>query len=197
VGRSIHDWQAIQLYHDDGHGFVECSRRFGFGHTAWIKAIKRGALRVAPSRFRDRRRLYDWAEVQAYYDHGRSYCDTAAHFGFCSAAWYKAIQPGEIKPRTRTVPLEIVLRSLSGRWCKKAKLLREGHLANRCRECGISEWQGKPLAVQIDHINGIGSDWRIENLRMLCPNCHSQTDTFAGRNVRRERTNLQECPLVA
>ncbi|MBV8374999.1 MAG: HNH endonuclease, partial [Candidatus Eremiobacteraeota bacterium] len=101
---------------------------------------------------------------------------------------------GEIKPRTRTISLEIVLRSSSGRWCKKAKLLREAHLANCCTECGISEWRGKPLAIQIDHINGVGSDWRIENLRMLCSNCHSQTATFAGRNVRRGRKKLQECP---
>jgi 5-methylcytosine-specific restriction endonuclease McrA len=182
----------VQAYHDQGHGFVECARRFGFCHTAWIKAIKCGALRVAPSRFRDRRRRYDWAEVQAYYDNRHTYSETAEHFGFCSAAWYKAITRSDIRPRPRRIPMETVLRSRSSRWCKKAKLLREGHLANRCLECGISQWRGKPLGIQIDHINGINSDWRIENLRMLCPNCHSQTDTFAGRNLGRSRNLLQE-----
>jgi 5-methylcytosine-specific restriction endonuclease McrA len=63
-------------------------------------------------------------------------------------------------------------------------------LLHRCSDCGISDWLGKPLAIQIDHINGAKNDWGLENLRMLCPNCHSQTPTFSGRNRRR----LQEPP---
>ena len=43
---------------------------------------------------------------------------------------------------------------------------------------------GKPLVLQLDHINGISNDNRIENLRFLCPNCHAQTESFAGRNKR-------------
>lgn len=51
-----------------------------------------------------------------------------------------------------------------------------------CSECGLgSEWNGKPLTLQLDHINGVWNDHRIDNLRLLCPNCHSQTPTFAGR----------------
>lgn len=51
-----------------------------------------------------------------------------------------------------------------------------------CAECGIGEeWNGKHLSLQLDHINGIFNDHRIENLRLLCPNCHSQTETFAGK----------------
>ena len=46
------------------------------------------------------------------------------------------------------------------------------------------EWAGKKLSLHLDHINGIHNDNRIENLRLLCPNCHSQTETFAGRNMR-------------
>lgn len=84
-----------------------------------------------------------------------------------------------------------MLRSGSSRWVKKAKLLREAYLQRECFECGIAEWRGEPLAIQIDHINGVKTDWRIENLRMLCPNCHSQTPTFSGRNVKRVKT-LQE-----
>ena len=48
--------------------------------------------------------------------------------------------------------------------------------------CGnIGEWNGNSLSLQLDHINGIHTDNRIENLRMLCPNCHSQTETFSKR----------------
>jgi len=65
---------------------------------------------------------------------------------------------------------------------KKIILLRS-FLPERCSECGIGpKWNGVPLVLQCDHINGDNSDQNIENLRFLCPNCHSQTDTFGGRN---------------
>lgn len=64
----------------------------------------------------------------------------------------------------------------------KRRLLKENRLEYKCACCGISEWQGKPLTLQLDHINGINNDHRIENLRFLCPNCHSQTETYAGKN---------------
>lgn len=49
--------------------------------------------------------------------------------------------------------------------------------------CGnIGEWQGQKLVLQLDHINGKNNDHRIENLRFLCPNCHSITETYAGKN---------------
>lgn len=50
-----------------------------------------------------------------------------------------------------------------------------------CVECKISSYNGKPLTLQLDHINGTHTDCRFENLRLLCANCHSQTPTYAGR----------------
>lgn len=67
----------------------------------------------------------------------------------------------------------------------KSRLLNEGLLENKCYECGLlPEWNNKKLSLQIDHINGVADDNRLFNLRMLCPNCHSQTSNFGGRNIK-------------
>ncbi len=56
-----------------------------------------------------------------------------------------------------------------------------------CSECGISEWQGKKITLQVDHVDGDHENNLKENLRLLCPNCHSQTETFAGANKGKGR----------
>lgn len=63
--------------------------------------------------------------------------------------------------------------------------LKGNYIPYKCSICGISEWQGKELSLQLDHINGDNSDDRISNLRWLCPNCHSQTDTFCGKQSKK------------
>lgn len=54
----------------------------------------------------------------------------------------------------------------------------------RCNECGIERWRDKPLALHLDHINGIHNDNRLENLRFLCPNCHQQTENWGSKNQK-------------
>lgn len=64
----------------------------------------------------------------------------------------------------------------------KEKIMKLGILPNKCATCdGPPEWKGKPLVMVLDHINGKSNDHRKENLRLLCPNCNSQTSTFSRR----------------
>lgn len=75
----------------------------------------------------------------------------------------------------------------------KLRLIAEGYLEEKCSCCGIgNEWNGKPLSLQLDHENGNNSDNRIENLRILCPNCHSQTETYASKNTVGKRDTLED-----
>lgn len=65
----------------------------------------------------------------------------------------------------------------------KKRIIRKNLIEYKCSLCPTEDmWQGKPLSLHLDHVNGVNNDHRIENLRFLCPNCHSQTETYAGKN---------------
>ena len=66
----------------------------------------------------------------------------------------------------------------------KKRLINEANIPYKCAICGIDSWLNEPISLQLDHINGINNDHRITNLRFLCPNCHSQTETFGGKNLK-------------
>ena len=68
-------------------------------------------------------------------------------------------------------------------------VIKNNLIPYKCAICGCTEWQGKTLSLELDHINGINNDNRLENLRFLCPNCHSQTSTYGSRN---QQTNSSE-----
>lgn len=79
----------------------------------------------------------------------------------------------------------LVSNSKVSRYFIKKKLIDCNLLKNECYICHMKpEWNGHKLVMVLDHINGIHNDYRQDNLRLLCPNCNSQTDTFAGRNKK-------------
>lgn len=88
---------------------------------------------------------------------------------------------GHIKSNNRKIPLSEILNGLHPQYSTfklKLRLFSEGVKENKCEECGCSEWNGKQLNCELDHINGNSSDHRLKNLRIICPNCHSQTETY-------------------
>ena len=100
-------------------------------------------------------------------------------------------------PSKFSPPLSEVLveHSTYSRAALKKRLIRSGMLKNECSVCGLGVvWQGVLLVLVLDHQNGVNDDARLENLRLLCPNCNSQQATFAGRNVpKRPRLSIHSC----
>jgi hypothetical protein len=85
--------------------------------------------------------------------------------------------------------------SRHGRGIVKKRIIRHKLIDHTtCSECGMNnEWNDKPISFVLDHINGIPNDHRLENLRFLCPNCNSQTSTFAGRKSKENLERYTRC----
>jgi Zn finger protein HypA/HybF involved in hydrogenase expression len=96
----------------------------------------------------------------------------------------------------KPIPIEELFikgKHREGRSLKK-RLIKEGFAKDECSVCGqTNEWNNKPLVLQLDHINGDNTDNRVENLRVICPNCHSQTSTWSGRNAQEKHAHKYVC----
>ncbi len=96
---------------------------------------------------------------------------------------------GKTHSYSKPIPLKEVLVSTSyySTSMLKTRLIKEGLLKNKCATCNINSWLKKELVLHLDHINGVNIDNRLNNLRLLCPNCHSQTDTYCGKNKGKQK----------
>jgi DNA-binding CsgD family transcriptional regulator/5-methylcytosine-specific restriction endonuclease McrA len=166
----------------DGLTHVETARALGISKaTVTYHARRLGAA------IDDRcARRYDWAAVQRYYDAGHGVRQCIAAFGFSSASWFDAVNRGDLIARPASVPDDAFYAKDThrGRFNVKTRLIRDGLKARRCEICGLQDWRGAPITLALHHINGMRDDNRLANLQLLCPNCHSQTENFAGRNRR-------------
>jgi predicted restriction endonuclease len=96
---------------------------------------------------------------------------------------FKGKSHGTSKTAKKTLDIILVENSdYMNLYSLKKRIVKENMLEYKCELCGINNWLGKQLTLHLDHKNGNNRDHRIENIRFLCPNCHSQTDNYAGRN---------------
>ena len=102
---------------------------------------------------------------------------------FTGKAWNQGLRYRQIN---KAKPLEEILKENTSYQSFKLKnrLLKEGIKEHKCEnpECGLTEWLGKPIPLELHHINGNNTDNRLENLILLCPNCHALTDTYRAKN---------------
>jgi DNA-binding CsgD family transcriptional regulator len=132
-------------------------------------------------------RRYDWNAIRLFYEEGHSVNDCRDNFGFNKQSWHDAIRRGLITPRPARIPLEqlLVAGPRRNRNHLKGRLFDAGIKTRRCETCGLTEWRGVAIPLALHHVNGDRHDNRLENLQILCPNCHGLTNTWAGRNIRR------------
>lgn len=171
--------EAIAALLSQGVSRAETARRLGIAKST----VSYHARNLGEPVDERAARRYDWAHVQAYYDEGHTVDECVEAFGFCKQAWHAAKLRGDIRTRPKGIPVEALFvkgpfrdRGHLRRRLTAAKLKPEG-----CERCRLEEWMGAPIPLELHHVNGDRHDNRLENLQLLCSNCHGQTGNYAGR----------------
>jgi DNA-binding CsgD family transcriptional regulator len=175
---------------EDGHNRAAVAQQLGVSRSTVTYHANRLGMAI------DERcaRRYDWQVIRRYYEAGHSVAECRSRFGFNKQAWHSAILRGLITPRPARLPLEqlLVAGPRRNRNHLKRRLFDAGVKARRCELCGLCQWRGNAIPLALHHVNGDRHDNRLENLQVLCANCHSQTDTWAGRNIPRMRARADK-----
>ena len=96
------------------------------------------------------------------------------------------------KPRRSLEDVLVVNSPHKTTYSLKLRLIREGLFEEKCYRCNRKEWEGVVIPLELEHINGVNNDNRVENLTLLCPNCHALTPTYRGKNKKQSNAGLVE-----
>ena len=112
---------------------------------------------------------------------------------FTGQGWNKGLK---FNPKKKQRIEDILTKNSSYQSFKlKKRLLKEGLKEKKCELCGLVEWKGFPIPLELHHINGDNRDNRIQNIQLVCPNCHALTDNYRGLNKSAHReTDEVELP---
>ncbi len=159
-------------------------------------------LRIAPSTVsyyakklnlsRGNKPKYDWEEIQKYIKtNNASLRDVCRRFGCSTETMSAAKREGRIShisvKKLNALEYSKTIKGKAtpcNRRQLKKRLIKEG-TPDKCSSCGLTEWRGQKAPTEIDHIDGNSENNSLENIRILCLHCHSQTPTWRGRNVKK------------
>ena len=112
---------------------------------------------------------------------GTVYCNNKCQVEYQAAQKVKCLLEGKYVGKRMNFP--------NGNWAKNFLI---SHFNNTCDECGLNgEWNGRPISLEVDHKDGRAYNNSIDNLRLVCPNCHSQTNTFRNKGGRTSDRNYR------
>ena len=177
--------EAIVPMLQEGKSYNEIARTVGCSKSTITWWSKRASH--LPAAVKAAQVEHDWKSAAADYESGLTAAACRARYSISRGAWYCAIVAGKIISRgPKKADLKDLLKPNSGRHRGhiKKRLQTAGLDRVNCDHCGLSKWMGQELSLHLHHKNGIGNDHSEDNLEWLCPNCHSLTDTYAGRNSK-------------
>jgi len=137
-------------------------------------------------------RKYNWSDIQNDITGGMTVKEIREKHGFAVGSYTKAVNRGELNPKKPLVQMSLdeLCALFDGldvlpyhRQCIRKKMVSEG-IPYECAWCGVSEWRGRKLTLDVDHVDGCRTHNVRTNFRFLCPNCHSITPTWKGRNKK-------------
>ncbi len=120
------------------------------------------------------------AQVGSNYSYIKS---RASLMGLDTSHWTGGPRGGATRPKKRDISILCLSDNPAPRSTVRNLIIRLRLIDYKCDKCSIESWMGEKISLELDHKNGDRVDHRLENLRWLCPNCHSQTDTYCGKNI--------------